>query len=161
MSDPSSQNTAPPWHDSYPPPKSVLSSIHRTELLHWFQEGEKPGKDFILIDLRRTDHEVSQSVSKGGTIHGSINLPAQSLYPTIPTLYTLFSTAKVEKIVWYCGSSRGRGNRAARWFADYTAEKGDTAMRSYALEEGVKGWALAGEEYVKLMDEYCEAVWTK
>ena len=34
-------------------------------------------------------------------------------------------------------------------------------MRSYALEEGIKGWALAGKEYVKLMDEYCEAVWTK
>jgi len=59
------------------------------------------------------------------------------------------------------GSSRGRGNRAAGWFADLIAEKGDTVMRSYTLEEGIKGWAPAGEEYVKLMDEYCEAVWTK
>jgi arsenical-resistance protein 2 len=59
------------------------------------------------------------------------------------------------------GSSRGRGNRAAGWFADHITEKGDTVMRSYTLGEGIKGWALAGEEYVKLMDEYCEAVWTK
>ena len=34
-------------------------------------------------------------------------------------------------------------------------------MKSCTLEEGIKGWALAGEEYVKLMDEYHEAVWTK
>lgn len=59
------------------------------------------------------------------------------------------------------GSSRGRGHRAAGWFAGYVAEKGDAVMRSYTLEEGIKGWASAGEEYVKLMDEYCEAVWTK
>jgi len=59
------------------------------------------------------------------------------------------------------GSSRGRGHRAAGWFADYVTEKGDTVMKSYTLEEGIKGWAVAGEEYVKLMDEYCEAVWTK
>jgi arsenical-resistance protein 2 len=59
------------------------------------------------------------------------------------------------------GSSRGRGNRAAGWFADYIAEKGDTDMRSSALEEGIKGWATAGDEYVKFMDEYKEEVWTK
>ena len=40
---------------------------------------------------------------KGGTIHGSINLPAQSLYPTIPALYTLFKKAKVTSVIWYCG----------------------------------------------------------
>lgn len=58
------------------------------------------------------------------------------------------------------GTSRGRGNRAAGWFADYIAEQGDTVMRSCTLEDGIKGWALAGEEYVELMDEYCKAVWT-
>lgn len=60
------------------------------------------------------------------------------------------------------GSSRRRGNHAAGWFADYIVEKGDTVMRSCCtLEDGINGWAPAGEEYVKLMDEYCEAVWTK
>lgn len=42
---------------------------------------------------------------QGGTIHGSVNLPAQTLYPTIPTLYALFSAAKIEKVIWYCGKS--------------------------------------------------------
>lgn len=57
------------------------------------------------------------------------------------------------------GSSRGRGPRAAGWFADCVAEKGDGGMRSCVLEEGIKGWADAGEEYVERMDGYCEDVW--
>ncbi len=36
-------------------------------------------------------------------IRGSINLPAQSLYHTIPALYKLFSAAKVSKVIWFCG----------------------------------------------------------
>ena len=40
---------------------------------------------------------------QGGTIQGSINLPAQSLYPTIPQLFNLFSAAGVKTIVLYCG----------------------------------------------------------
>lgn len=35
-------------------------------------------------------------------IRGSINLPAQSLYPTIPALYSLFKAADLRKIVWFC-----------------------------------------------------------
>lgn len=40
---------------------------------------------------------------QGGTIYGSINLPAQSLYPTIPSLYRLFKAADVRSVIWYCG----------------------------------------------------------
>ncbi len=40
---------------------------------------------------------------KGGTIQGSLNLPAQSLYPSIPTLYAVLSAAKIEVVIWYCG----------------------------------------------------------
>lgn len=32
-------------------------------------------------------------------------------------------------------------------------------MESYALEDGIKGWANAGEEYVKMMVEYDASVW--
>ena len=52
------------------------------------------------------------------------------------------------------GSSRGRGNRAAGWFDDYIQDQNDTAMKSLALLDGIKGWRDAGEEYVGLMDEY-------
>lgn len=121
---------------------------------------------------------------QGGTIRGSINLPAQSLYPSIPTLYTLFKAAGVKKVLWYCGmhpfalqrfaegslkipvvtgSSRGRGSRAAAWFADYISEHGDggsgSDMQSLILEGGIKGWATGGSEFVEHMDGYDEAVW--
>ncbi|KAI9854644.1 MAG: hypothetical protein M1824_000230 [Vezdaea acicularis] len=153
--DTSSQKLESPWHAAYPVPKHANPpSIPRTELLQWFRDGQKPGVDFLIVDLRRMDHE-------GGTIHGSINLPAQSLYPAIPTLYAVLAAAKIARIVWYCGSSRGRGNRAAGWFGDYIEDQGDKVMKSFALEAGINGWAHAGEDYVKLMDGYQEAAWKK
>lgn len=56
----SSSTTTPerPWHEAFPAPRSTAASITREEVLRWFQEGKKPGKDFVLVDLRRVDHEV-------------------------------------------------------------------------------------------------------
>ncbi|KAH7190514.1 hypothetical protein DER44DRAFT_678819, partial [Fusarium oxysporum] len=56
--------------------------------------------DFVLVDLRLNGHELRSC--PGGTIRGSINLPAQSLCPTIPTLYNMFKAAGLRKIIWYC-----------------------------------------------------------
>ncbi|KAK9491042.1 Rhodanese-like domain-containing protein [Lipomyces doorenjongii] len=141
-----------PWHAAYPEARTTAASITRLELLKWFRAGKVPGRDFVLVDLRRTDHE-------GGTIRGSLNLPAQSLYPTIPALYSLVTAAKVSDVVWYCGSSRGRGTRAAGWLADYIVEQNNSTLKSLVLQGGIKGWAAAGEEYTQLMDEYEESAW--
>ncbi|KAI9879094.1 MAG: hypothetical protein M1830_009613 [Pleopsidium flavum] len=144
-----------PWHSAYPTPKNPNpAAITRNELLQWLNEGLTPGKDFVLVNLRRADHE-------GGTIRGSLNLPAQSLYSSIPTLYTLFSAAGVKKIIFYCGSSRGRGTRAAGWFEDYILDRGNEQLGSYILAEGIAGWAAAGDEYTSLMDEYQKGHWQK
>ncbi|GAB1199023.1 hypothetical protein APSETT444_008355 [Aspergillus pseudonomiae] len=143
-----------PWHAAYPAPRTTAAKLPRQELLQWLKEGKQPGKDFVLVDLRRADFE-------GGTIRGSLNLPAQSLYPTIPTLYTLLSASKVESVIWYCGSSAGRGTRAGGWFADYLQDQGDTTLKSLVLEGGIKGWAAAGPEYTELMDEYDASFWAK
>jgi len=96
---------------------------------------------------------------QGGTIHGSVNLPAQSLYPSIPTLYALLSAAKIEMIIWYGGSSLHRGTRAAGWFDDFIHSQGDEVMKSYMLLDGINGWARAGEDFVQLMDEYQAGSW--
>jgi hypothetical protein len=40
---------------------------------------------------------------KGGTIHGSLNLPAQSLYYSLPTVYELCDAANINTVIWYCG----------------------------------------------------------
>lgn len=47
-----------PWHAAYPAPRAVASSVSRLDLLGWMKEGKKVGKDYVLIDLRRTDFEV-------------------------------------------------------------------------------------------------------
>ncbi|KAJ5840750.1 uncharacterized protein N7525_005938 [Penicillium rubens] len=138
------------------PARTIAGSISRVELLRWFHEGKRIGKDFVLVDLRRTDFE-------GGTIRGSLNLPSQSLYPTIPTLYSVLSQGGIANVVWYCdtGSSRGRGVRAANWFAEYLEEQRDMTIKSLVLEGGIKGWATAGKDYTQLMDEYDELKWVK
>ncbi|KAK9371668.1 Rhodanese-like domain-containing protein [Lipomyces chichibuensis] len=144
--------TESPWYAAYPEARTVAASISRLELLQWFREGKKAGRDFVLVDLRRTDHE-------GGTIRGSLNLPAQSLHPTISALYSLVTAANASEVVWYCGSSRGRGTRSAGWFADYVKDQNNSTLKSLVLEGGIKGWATAGEEYTQLMDEYVESAW--
>jgi arsenical-resistance protein 2 len=47
-----------PWHAAFPAPKSTAPCILREEFLQWIREGKQAGKDFVLVDLRRTDYEV-------------------------------------------------------------------------------------------------------
>jgi arsenical-resistance protein 2 len=56
-------------------------------------------------------------------------------------------------------SSKGRGTRAAGWFADYIEDQEDDQMKSVALAEGIKGWATAGAQYVQQMIEYDANAW--
>jgi len=144
---------ASPWHAAYPKPRnSQPESIPRAALFERLQAGQKPGVDFLLIDLRRTDYE-------GGTIRGSLNLPAQSLYESLPTVYRLCEAAHIDTVIWYCGSSRGRGTRAAGWFDDLAKDLGNTSMKSVTLADGIKGWATAGKEYEAYMDGFVREVW--
>lgn len=51
---------APKWYEAYPEPRSKNpGAVSARELITLFQLGETAGTDFLLIDLRRTDHEVS------------------------------------------------------------------------------------------------------
>jgi hypothetical protein len=50
-----------PWHAAYPAPNVVAPSLSRQELLGWFCKGKSVGRDFVLVDLRRTDFEVRSS----------------------------------------------------------------------------------------------------
>ncbi|MCJ1399376.1 hypothetical protein MMC11_002578 [Xylographa trunciseda] len=129
-----------PWHAAFPAPQtSSPATIPRAAVLQWFSDGKQSGRDFVLVDLRKEDH-------KGGTICGSLNLPAQSLYPALETLYALLSAAGVGTVVWYCGSCGGRGTRVAGWFEDLLRKRGDERMKSFALEEGIKGWVRGGDD---------------
>lgn len=57
------------------------------------------------------------------------------------------------------GSSRGRGTRAAGWFADIIADNGDNSIESLFLQDGVAGWASGGEEFTVSMHEYDASKW--
>lgn len=88
-----------PWHAAFPAPKAKPDAIEKEQMLSWLQEGKVAGKDFVLVDLRKNDYE-------GGTVRGAINIPAQTLHPTIPYLYNIFSAAGIKTIIWYCGMIR-------------------------------------------------------
>jgi arsenical-resistance protein 2 len=61
------------------------------------------------------------------------------------------------------GSSKGRGSRAAAWFADYVSEqeKENRLIQSLALTKGIKGWVEAGAPYTDRMSEFQRDVWHK
>jgi len=59
------------------------------------------------------------------------------------------------------GSSKGRGSRAAGWFDDLIRDRNISNISSMILLDGIAGWAKAGEDYSKMMDEYDAEVWSK
>lgn len=47
------------WHAAYPAPKQASSAIDRPQVLELLRSDAGAGKkNFILVDLRRNDHEV-------------------------------------------------------------------------------------------------------
>jgi hypothetical protein len=56
-----STDAATPWHAVYPPPLNKSpAAMTRLEVLEMMKDGNNvAGKDYVLIDLRRTDHEVA------------------------------------------------------------------------------------------------------
>ena len=84
-----------PWHAAFPAPTSMAQFISREETLSLFSK-QIPGKDFILVDVRRTDFE-------GGTIKNSVNFPAHSFYQTREAVYSLLKAAGVKQAIFYCG----------------------------------------------------------
>lgn len=97
----------------------------------------------------------------GSLIPSSLSLGRGELFCWPPcTAFTAQAGERKDFLTVLIASSRGRGNRAAGWFSDYLADRGDGEMESLVLVEGIKGWATSGDEFVEWMDEYEAAVWT-
>ena len=47
-----------PWHAIFPTPKAQLPSITPEALAELIRSDRVPGKDYIVVDVRRTDFEV-------------------------------------------------------------------------------------------------------
>ncbi|KLO20699.1 hypothetical protein SCHPADRAFT_841891 [Schizopora paradoxa] len=122
------------WHDAFPQPKSSPPSISADELAVLLKT-KTVGKDFVVVDVRRTDFE-------DWCIPGAINLPAHSFYPTLQGAVALLQS--VPLVIFHCnscGKPSSRGRRVAGWYQDYLDEKGITTSSARYLEGGIKGWA--------------------
>ncbi|KAK4220303.1 Rhodanese-like domain-containing protein [Rhypophila decipiens] len=141
-----------PWWTAFPEPKSDVNTIEPAQVLELL-ESQHNGKpkpcEFLLIDTRRTD-------CTGGTVTSSLNMPAHSFYPTRKSLYDLCKQAGIKRIIFYCGSSNGRGPRCAAWMQDYIDQVGGD-IQSQVMTGGIRGWvkAYGGQ----MMDGYDEETW--
>ncbi|KAH7123879.1 Rhodanese-like domain-containing protein [Dendryphion nanum] len=129
------------WWDAFPAPRSEVPTLERKTAL-----AQLSSPELLLIDVRRTDYE-------GGTVRGSLNIPAHSFYLNRAVLYDIVKRAGIKKVAFYCGA------RSAKWFADFLHDKEDTSIESYILEGGIKGWVAAGDEYIKAIDGYEADKW--
>ncbi|PSS08814.1 hypothetical protein M430DRAFT_109582 [Amorphotheca resinae ATCC 22711] len=136
-----SQSQAPQteWWSAFPAPRATCPKITGDELMKLFDDMdiESGPSQFVLVDVRRTDWE-------GGTIKSSLNLPAQSFYQTRKTLLDLCDRASIKQVIFYCGSSSGRGPRCASWMQDYIDDIAKfgrkTDLKVLVLEGGIKKW---------------------
>jgi arsenical-resistance protein 2 len=83
--------TSGSWTDAFPAPRTTAPILTREEALSALSS-----PDLLIVDVRRTDYE-------GGTIKGSINLPAHSFYLNRSVLLDLCKRAGVKKVAFYCG----------------------------------------------------------
>lgn len=61
-------NKETPWHAAFPSPKNKAPTVPRAEVLEWLKQSKNSSGalDFVLVDLRRADHEVSLQGSPPG-----------------------------------------------------------------------------------------------
>ncbi|EME38508.1 hypothetical protein DOTSEDRAFT_112487, partial [Dothistroma septosporum NZE10] len=141
-----------PWHAAFPEPTITADLFARSRALMIMSL--KIGS-MLIVDVRRTDYE-------GGSIRGSINIPAQGFYWNCGILYELAFKSDMEWVVFTCGSSDGRGPRCAAWFLEHVRNvAGDNDMNVTVLEGGLKGWVKAGPQYTQYMDGFEKAYWEK
>lgn len=88
------------WWDAFPEPRSTAPLLTRDKaLVHLVLADATPAPPttaLLLVDVRRTDYE-------GGTIQGSLNIPAHSFYWNRAVLYQLCKRAGIEHVAFYCG----------------------------------------------------------
>ncbi|KNZ77271.1 Arsenite methyltransferase [Termitomyces sp. J132] len=118
------------WWDAYPKVKSDPGRIPMEELEILMRESPTNG-NLAVIDVRKDDRA-------GGHIRGSENWYAQTFYDNLPAF--LEKHKNTSRVIFYCGSSSGRGPRCAGWYQDYLNDKSVTSSTAYVLQGGIKAW---------------------
>ncbi|PMD38301.1 Rhodanese-like protein [Hyaloscypha variabilis F] len=144
------------WWAALPAVRSTPPTISVDAVMTLFDDMDltPTPRTFLLVDVRRTDWE-------GGTIKTSLNLPAQSFYQTRKTLFDLLERGGFKKVIFYCGSSNGRGPRCAGWMQDYIDDVAKFGRKSevqvFTLAGGIKNWVKEFEG--SLVDGFEEKYW--
>ncbi|THH09618.1 hypothetical protein EW145_g1886 [Phellinidium pouzarii] len=142
--------TAPPttysWSAGLPEPCSSPEGIPAEQVESFIKSGDKvPGKDYIVVDVRRTDFEDY-------AISGALNLPAESFYATRAGVVSVLF--KVPLVIFHCqscASTKSRGQKVAAYYQDALDEKGIKTSKALYLEGGIKGWIQKYKEDAKLV----------
>ncbi|KAG2357807.1 S-adenosyl-L-methionine-dependent methyltransferase [Suillus spraguei] len=112
------------WWDAYP--KDHLTSGEVANLLR-----DPDRSDYAIIDVRENDRD-------GGHISRSVQWRADAFADSLNKFYDEYG--KTKQVIFYCGSSKGRGSRCAAWYQDYLNGEGNTESRACVLEGGYRGW---------------------
>lgn len=116
---------------AYPKAQSSPKIIHVDEVAQLIRDNTKTVADYAVIDVRKNDHG-------GGHVRGSYQYYAETFYDELPSFFEKFGNTK--QVIFYCGSSKGRGPRCAGWYQDYIDEKENHTSTAYVLDGGVQGW---------------------
>jgi ubiquinone/menaquinone biosynthesis C-methylase UbiE/rhodanese-related sulfurtransferase len=129
---------------AYPKAQSSPMIIHADEVAELIRDNTKTIADYAVIDVRRNDHG-------GGHVRGSYQCNAETFYDELATFFDKFGNTK--QVIFYCGSSTGRGPRCAGWYQDYLKEKETRTSTAYVLDGGVKGWLAKFEGQEEFVDK--------
>ncbi|KAJ3267887.1 hypothetical protein HDU76_011572, partial [Blyttiomyces sp. JEL0837] len=134
------------WWDDFPKTISKPEGWTREQVSALVKDPTKiPGKDYLVVDVRRADYV-------GGSVKGSINVHAQTFYPTLEEFVNKHK--HIPMVFFYCNSSNGRGPRCAAWYQDVLDAKGITSSRGMVLSGGIIGWVQAYGEDSTLTEAY-------
>ncbi|KAI9458735.1 S-adenosyl-L-methionine-dependent methyltransferase [Boletus coccyginus] len=131
------------WWDAYPASASSASGLGCGDVADLIRNPELGAKDFVVVDVRRNDHA-------GGHVRGSVQQPAQTFYDDLPKFYEEYKETK--QVIFYCGSSRGRGPRCAKWYRDYLDQQGNTESKAFCMTGGANEWVSSYKGQADLVD---------
>ncbi|KAF8554127.1 NAD(P)-binding protein [Imleria badia] len=131
------------WWDAYPAAAASVGSLKCVEVADLIRNPELGEKSFVVVDLTR-------SINQGGHVRGSVQQPAQTFYDDLTTFYGQHKETK--QVIFYCGSSNGRGPRCAKWYQDYLDRQGNTESKAFCMTGGAKEWVSSYKGQEDLVD---------
>ncbi|KAF8843850.1 NAD(P)-binding protein [Paxillus ammoniavirescens] len=119
------------WWDAYPTPSSSIDALECDQVADLIKNPDTSAQSFVVIDVRRNDRG-------GGHVRGSVQCPAQTFYNDLPEFHENYKNTK--QVIFYCGSSNGRGPRCANWYQDYLNGQGNSQSKAFVMTGGIKKW---------------------